>query len=87
MAEGHAKGLLGWHEISIGADGVHEQTEHNESHQSWSAVERVVEDDKYIFIYIQPLAAHVIPKTAFDNPDAAGAFVKHAHALHGAASK
>jgi len=83
LEEGHGRALLGSHEIEIGPGGVDERTEHNASHQSWSAIERVVEDDRYIFIYTQPVAAHVIPKTAFESSDGAGAFVRRARELHG----
>jgi hypothetical protein len=49
LSEGHNKGQLGPHEIEIGPDGLREQTAHDESKQSWATVERVVEDDSYIF--------------------------------------
>ncbi len=83
MAEGHGKALLGPHEVEIGPDGVDERTGQGATHQAWSGIERVVEDERYIYIYTQPVAAHVIPKAAFDSSDGSRAFVKKAWELHG----
>jgi YcxB-like protein len=81
LAEGHNKGVLGRHEIEIGPDGVYERTAVNESQQSWAGIERIADDDRYIFIYVQPMAAHVIPKAAFSSPEDASAFLSEARRL------
>jgi hypothetical protein len=86
LAEGHNKGQLGQHEIEISADAVAERTAHDQSRHSWTVIERVAEDDSYIFIYTQPTAAHVIPKAAFESPEQAATFMDAAASFHRAAA-
>jgi len=81
-AEGGNKTTLGRHELLIASDGVTERTAFGESRQTWPAIERVVESERYIFIYTQPLAAHIIPKAAFADPEAAARFLAEARRLH-----
>jgi hypothetical protein len=69
-AEGHGKGMYGPHEIEITPTGVLEKTIGNESRWTWASIERVTNDERYIYIYTQPLAAHTIPKAAFIGSDA-----------------
>jgi hypothetical protein len=80
--EGHGKGLLGQHDIEIRSDGIHERTDVNDSRQSWAAVERVAESDRYIFIYIGPMLAHIIPKAAFASAEEAASFFSQARSFH-----
>lgn len=86
LAEGHNKGQFGKHEIEISADAVTERTAHDQSRHSWAVIERVTENDSYIFIYTQPTAAHVIPKDAFQSPEQAAAFLSAAASYHQAAA-
>ena len=60
--EGANKGIIGQHELEIDADGFVERTEVNETRCLWHGVERIVETDEYVFIYISSLMAHVVPK-------------------------
>jgi len=82
LAEGHNKGQLSRHAIEISPQGLTEETAHDQSKQSWTTIERVAEDESYIFIYTQPVAAHIIPKAAFDTPDQAAAFMRAATSFH-----
>ncbi|QDU94371.1 YcxB family protein [Lignipirellula cremea] len=60
--EGNNKSIFGQHEIQIDNNGLSKRTAFNESRQSWQGVERIVETDRYVFIYVASLMAHVIPK-------------------------
>jgi YcxB-like protein len=82
LAEGDNRGVLGRHEIEIAPDGVHERTAVNRSHQSWTGIERIAEDDRYIYIYVQSMMAHVIPKAAFPSTADAAAFLLEARRRH-----
>ncbi len=82
LAEGHNKKALGLHELELSDAGVFERTPHGESRQLWSSIERVVEDDRYVFIYTQATGAHVIPKAAFPDADTVSQFFSKARALH-----
>jgi YcxB-like protein len=68
------RGQLGRHRLALTDTGVVESTAVNESRTSWAGVDRVEQNADYIFIYISPAAAHVIPKRAFPDPQAAEAF-------------
>ena len=68
------RGQLGRHRLVLGEDGLHESTAVGESHTTWAGVDRVEENQDYIFIYTSPAAAHVIPKRAFPDRRQAEAF-------------
>jgi YcxB-like protein len=59
------KGQLGTHTIALSEQGLVERTAVGESRTSWAGVDRVEQNDDYIFIYTSPIAAHLIPKRAF----------------------
>ena len=61
------KGQLGMHKVVLDESGVVETTAVGKSRTSWAGVDRVEQNEDYIFIYTTPAAAHVIPKRAFDN--------------------
>lgn len=79
---GHNRSVVGPREIEIATEGVRETTPTGETRHTWAAVERIAVDDGYIYIYIQPMAAHLIPKSAFETPSAVSAFVEQANAYH-----
>jgi tetratricopeptide (TPR) repeat protein len=68
------KGLLGRHTLKLDEAGLLESTAVGESRTLWAAVDRVEQNGEYIFIYTQPIAAHIVPKRAFDNAQAAESF-------------
>lgn len=85
-AEGNQKGLVGPHELELTPAGIFEKGPFNESRAAWTAVERIVDDDQYVYIYVGPVMASVIPKAAFGSPEMASRFMDQAQALW-AASK
>lgn len=60
--EGTNKGIICEHEIEIDEHGLVEKTEFKETRQSWQGVERIVETQSHVFIYMSSMAAYVIPK-------------------------
>lgn len=68
------RGQLGAHKISLDEAGLVERTAVNESHHSWTGVDRVEHDQKYIYIYTASHAALIIPKRAFNNLQEAESF-------------
>jgi hypothetical protein len=68
------RGQLGVHKISLNEAGLVESTAVGESRTSWAGIDRVEHDEKYIYIYTAPHAAHVIPKRAFNNLQQAESF-------------
>jgi hypothetical protein len=63
------KGRLGRHEIELDGQGIVERTAVGETRTSWSGVHRVEQDNRYIYLYTAPGAAHIIPKRAFAGTD------------------
>jgi len=68
------RGQLGAHKISLNEAGLVERTAVNESRHSWTGVDRVEHDQKYIYIYTAPHAALIIPKRAFSTLQEAESF-------------
>jgi hypothetical protein len=64
------RGQLGRHRLRLLEDGFLESTAVGESHTFWAGIDRVEQDESYIFIYTAAAAGHVIPKRAFEGNDA-----------------
>lgn len=74
-------GLFCEHTIVLTEDAVIESTSVNESRHLWSGIYKIVETPEYIYIFVAADLAHVIPKRAFPNASAAGAFAARAKEL------
>jgi len=76
--EGRNAGLLTTHHFSIDEAGLVDRTSVTETRTSWEGVERVVQTDAHIFLYVSATSAHVIPKAAFATPQQAQEFFEFA---------
>ncbi len=76
--DGERHGILGAHTVTLTPDAVHERTAVNESKAAWRGIFRIDATPSHIFIFIQPNAAHVIPRRAFPAPEDAEAFLSTA---------
>lgn len=85
LKDGRNRSVLGRHEMLLEENEVMERTSLNEMRNAWSGIERVVENERYIFIYLSSSAAHVIPKRAFAAPEEARSFFETARSFHGRA--
>ena len=63
--EGKNRGLLGPHRVTLTAESIIEATDFSESTTSWKAVERVANSGEHAFIYVNSLAAIMVPRRAF----------------------
>jgi len=79
------RGALGRHRVVLSDYGVTETTSVNETRTAWAGVDRVEQSPDYIFLYITPASAHIIPKRAFPSPEAADAFYRIARSRREAA--
>lgn len=68
------KGQLGVHQLEINEVELVERTVVGESRTNWAGVNRVEQNDEYIFIYTSLVGAHVIPKRAFTDAQEAENF-------------
>lgn len=50
--------------LTVESDKITIATENDESSATWESIEKVMENDKYLFIYTTSSAAHIIPKSA-----------------------
>lgn len=85
LKEGRNRSVLGRHEIVLEESKLIERTSLNKMHNAWSGIERVLENDRHIFIYLSGSQAHVIPKRAFESQEEARTFFETAKAYHGRA--
>lgn len=81
VPQGQDNGLTGRHQLIIDEHKVVEITSVNEAHHQWKGMDRVEEDEQYVYIFITPQAAHVIPKRAFADEQQAAQFFATAREL------
>lgn len=73
LNEGKNTGILGNHSLSITEKGIIDKTEYSE--EKFNFIEKVVESDKHIFIYVSSLSACIIPNRIFNNLEAKQEFL------------
>lgn len=71
-------GILGEHKIVLTENFLIESTVINESHHSWTGIDRIIEDRNHIFIMLNSQQYYNIPKRAFSNTDEARQFYDQA---------
>jgi YcxB-like protein len=74
-------GLFCEHTITLTDDALIEITPVNEARHLWAGLHSVVNAPHYVFIFVAANAAHIIPKRAFANPEAADVFFYRAFKL------
>jgi len=79
--EGENRGLAGIHLIRIDAEGLAGTSQAGESKLKWVIVERIVEDNNHLYIYVSAVSAIVIPKRAFQDEHHIQAFRDEARRL------
>lgn len=72
------EGVLGEHLIRFEEDFLVEITDVNQTNHSWKGVDRIEENQDYIFIFTSPLNAHIIPKRFFGNNQESSIFFEEA---------
>ena len=79
------RGQLGKHKVVLSETGLVESTVVNESSRTWAGIDRIEQNPDYIFIYVAPLQAIIIPKRAFKDVAATEEFVEFIRAKKQAA--
>lgn len=62
--EGDDKAAFAMRKLTVDQDKIKVVTENGESSRAWKSIEKVMENENYIFIYTKSSAAHIIPKRA-----------------------
>jgi hypothetical protein len=65
LSEGSNKAIIGKQQITTSDEGLVCETQAGNSRINWSSIEKVVQNDEYIFLYVGATNAIVIPKRAF----------------------
>lgn len=81
---GKDKGMIGEIELTISSEGIFEKSEAGDTKIKWSGVEKIEQNEQYVFVYIGSLMAYVIPKRTFPNESALQEFYSLLNALRGA---
>ena len=64
-------GVLGPHQLILSEKALTETTPVNETTHSWKGVDRIEQNEDYVYIFVTPQAAHIVPKRFFfDRPAA-----------------
>ena len=63
------KSFLTNHKITLNDDNLIEETKYGTSIYKWEAIHRMKENKNYLFIYVSPSSAHIIPKKTFSSSD------------------
>ncbi|WML32939.1 YcxB family protein [Clostridium sp. OS1-26] len=67
LDEGKQENLFGRYSILITHEGILENSNMGQSNTNWNAVERLIETEEYIYIYISPVNAYIVPKRVFQD--------------------
>jgi hypothetical protein len=74
LRQGLAKGSIGAHEVTLGAEDVRDRTRFSEASVRWEAIHRVDRTDEHLYIYVASASALAIPIRAFATPAQANSF-------------
>ncbi len=69
FSEGTNRSIIGPRTLVLTDQGLSEQSSAGELQTKWQSVERVASNDRYLFIYLSSVSAHVIPRDAFGAPE------------------
>jgi len=75
LRAGRTPGFIGPHELRITPEGLHGETDGEESSLPWAAVRRVVEVDSWLYLFLDRTSAVIVPLAAFPDGAAREAFV------------
>jgi hypothetical protein len=67
LSEGNNNALLGRQVVSLSPEGVFIKNQAAESKFIWSAVDKIAENDKHVYLYTSSINALVIPKNCFQS--------------------
>jgi len=76
ISEGKNRNILSHHRLDISPEAITDSSKFEKTSNAWQAIERVVKNEDYAFIYIDSLKAFIVPRRAFAD---AGAFDEFIH--------
>ena len=79
--EDNNKGSLGRHLMEFSADGIFVANEYQELKVRWNSINKIVSDDRNIYVYNSAVTAFVIPKRFFKSDEEVARFMNHITAM------
>ena len=76
MLAGDTSSIFGHYKLTFSAEMLHEMGPKNETSFKMSAVQKLVTTDQYLFIYVSPVQAYIVPRRAFRFPEDFDRFVR-----------
>ena len=77
LSEGENKTMLGHCRMTLLPEGISTKTEHSEGRIDWSAIIKIAESEKHVYLYTGSINAFVVPRTAFENDEAKQEFLDY----------
>ena len=77
LREGRNAGFYGECSIALDADGIRETKETGDTIRKWTAVEKFIVTESYLFVYTSGIEAFVVPLRAFATSDESAAFQQY----------
>ena len=78
-SEGDNKAILGKHKINVSKDDLMAVTPAGESKIKWSSINKIMKNEKFIFLYISAASAIMIPRKSFADRQMEDGFLKIVH--------
>ena len=75
--EGDNKAILGYQTMSLTPDNIFVKTQIGESKYTWASIDKIAQNDQFIFVYISSINAIVIPRKAFSTDSSLQEFVNY----------
>ena len=75
FSEGKNLSLLGKHSIEISEKSITETSETSEVKHTWATVEKIVETESLIIIYVSAVSAYIVPIKAFNSIEEKNSFI------------
>jgi len=68
------KGVLGEHVLTLTDAGMSTRSPHAETSRKWTGLLKVASTNKHLFLYVNEMAAQIVPKRFFTSPAEAQSF-------------
>jgi hypothetical protein len=81
-SEGRNEGLFSRHRVTISPEGVTDSSEHIQTSSAWRAIEQIASTEDHAYIYINAMAALIVPRRGFSSPSEFDEFVRTARQYH-----
>ena len=86
IGEGRNRTLFGKQRVTISPESISRSSDFDQTTIAWSAIERVVKDKDYVFVYTSSLTAIIVHRRAFADDVGFDEFVLKATGYHEEAS-